>query len=1674
MPAPLSDFVETSCDFFEDFSMEIGTVAHGGWQFSPSSARWNYSTTMNISISSLRLRDIPGLRFVDAAVGCAGPRTWLRGLQVSPPLDDISGFEENLNGMRTATWTEWTPPFVGHYQLCFCPKAFRGICQGHDYTVHVGDITVSVIDVLARGLTGKLEQFSPFVMFMVGTHFTRRDLIQIEDFHGNRSCTVLDEAKPSLLNLSFASACAFTVETVILDRRDTVGYLGEAGVSAPQDIAVETTDLRGLPVVLWVGKNLSGDIVNLTGGEGNIAFFNSTDGVSEIYRSLFAGRGDACITVHYNCSDTDEITMRQVENTDLAFGGNCSTVLEVALPGLCCRRGDITATDDLFDVLPNSLAGEIIGNGRADVMIYAFEGLVLADARTYEVCWCGGISDNCDFVVAGQFDVRMTTTTTTPQPCHISPRDGEMLACNDTVPLKSGEVCNVTCAAGYLESQCVDSQASVQGSNDCSSTFEVSCFDGNLSYNGTCVAAVCGMYTENEAILSDCSYMGVSLPLENVIGVPRGALCSLECIDGYTAKSGSTTNLISCVNGEWSPYNDSYDEGLLQCRPFESCSSLPPPGYGQRLEVLITNESVITNVTWNGVTGYVPTYHTQAHPHGAQIRASCRLPRLPEPNGPTEEIVKCWDGILLRGELPEVGFVDPTRRTSTVSGWEVTCQDQACSWDLVPKYVLSQGLTDMDGQMISESIRNESTAFGSDSRLECSEVGKIVSPNPSIILSCVYVEPPTEGFFGSQTNDAEGNVAVEPHPISISSPSDASEAAEARLVPMWRDAPSDVWPRCDLLDCDLPWALFGTIFVNGTEVGRPNGSRIGARNLFTIDEINASDFSNVESLSCAGTKFGDSCVPVCNVSKEFVFDNPGSSTPMVCGEEFAFVGKPTCVLFTDAIIYRCKSVDVADLLEYSPSCEDGSLGHGASCNLNCPETHDLRGAARLICDKGTWEHEGGLVSSCVPKACNEVPAVLFGDTHEDCAGGLHLSTCEGKCQPGYSFSGTILCEFGNWKVSAACVVDFSDAGVNVEVMTTDVVQTSFIFSSPVVPQGDKTGTNLTVAWARKHEVVFADTFAKTYDFNTGQVMIDIVPDSWVALKTEKPTPTKTPPVSPRVLGQRGDQIMATNKSLDFDHDLKRRLQGQSVDSLENAFGVRLGVTVEEEDPVQRFNSGNQLITSLSESFSLVTFMDAFNDRLVEEGFEVPENLVTLKAEQIGSPVLFYDFEIPLAQWIASSWGKCDNECGEGRSIRNVSCPRGAATLACRDEKPADWIDCSNYDGCSFSILCPGGPPSPSCAVQAGLLFSGLFVGLFSVTVCVVVCLRAWGQKPLEGEYTIDDERHVRASWIVDTWTPSNVPEEDAVADKREHIIWDLDLENLETWFPTTPLEYEAPSDPEAPSTNLMRQALSDDVALDVLAMPPSPSSQLPGGAGTNIEASEHILPQDTDALVPGSRERWLQEGIPIMEDGEKVEYFSSSHSRWVPAVLHVVFADTEQRIVYHVSLNRGSQLRTDVKIDCIRPTFREGELVDIFSKRDGGVWTPGSIVETTAASSSLGYRVYRVYVEDEDDVLEGVPSERLRRRFVTGSAVEVYGGPDKGWSAAVVHSCINAVEATAIPEPLASGSPDSSNGCSLHVWTMVPVYEEDDNSVVELESTFVPSYLVRFKNSGENEGALIL
>ncbi|CAE7492523.1 unnamed protein product [Symbiodinium sp. CCMP2456] len=101
-----------------------------------------------------------------------------------------------------------------------------------------------------------------------------------------------------------------------------------------------------------------------------------------------------------------------------------------------------------------------------------------------------------------------------------------------------------------------------------------------------------------------------------------------------------------------------------------------------------------------------------------------------------------------------------------------------------------------------------------------------------------------------------------------------------------------------------------------------------------------------------------------------------------------------------------------------------------------------------------------------------------------------------------------------------------------------------------------------------------------------------------------------------------------------------------------------------------------------------------------------------------------------------------------------------------------------------------------------------------------------------------------------------------------------------------------------------------------------------------------------------------------------------------------------QKVSYAVTLKGRwrAQERPHVPLELLRAPLQVGEPVELWSRSDG--WLLAEVEGLEASTALLRHYKVRVFGQEAVAVVE---ASYLRRRFLKGSAVEVYRGPARGW-----------------------------------------------------------------------------
>lgn len=159
------------------------------------------------------------------------------------------------------------------------------------------------------------------------------------------------------------------------------------------------------------------------------------------------------------------------------------------------------------------------------------------------------------------------------------------------------------------------------------------------------------------------------------------------------------------------------------------------------------------------------------------------------------------------------------------------------------------------------------------------------------------------------------------------------------------------------------------------------------------------------------------------------------------------------------------------------------------------------------------------------------------------------------------------------------------------------------------------------------------------------------------------------------------------------------------------------------------------------------------------------------------------------------------------------------------------------------------------------------------------------------------------------------------------------------------------------------------------------------------------------------------------------------------------------KCTYHVLLSSGSQERSNVPLDVLRPPLQSGEKVSMYVSK-GNKWVNAVVFgEQSAAATTLGYKLR--FTEDNAQDFPWVPPTRIRRRFAQGDKVIAYNETTFKWESGTVSAAAQknarwatdkkgSKKATAAEAAKDGGRargemPKDQNGEDIELLTSVPV-----------------------------------
>eukprot|EP00927_Polykrikos_kofoidii_P007944 TRINITY_DN1326_c0_g1_i1.p1 TRINITY_DN1326_c0_g1~~TRINITY_DN1326_c0_g1_i1.p1 ORF type:complete len:1213 (-),score=100.73 TRINITY_DN1326_c0_g1_i1:164-3802(-) len=530
-------------------------------------------------------------------------------------------------------------------------------------------------------------------------------------------------------------------------------------------------------------------------------------------------------------------------------------------------------------------------------------------------------------------------------------------------------------------------------------------------------------------------------------------------------------------------------------------------------------------------------------------------------------------------------------------------------------------------------------------------------------------------------------------------------------------------------------------------------------------------------------------------------------------------------------------------------------------------------------------------------------------------------------------------------------------------------------------------------------------------------------------------------------------------------------------STQQGFGLNAVVlsAPPDKDSFDSVSFDSEQMRSILEAFLANDTVKELEDNTLEVPLALRHANVQGSIVQVAS-----DYTVPKPRWMNVDWSSCSNLCGEGLQERpKPFCTMGhsPACIAAVDfagVPSSKSQPCTDYTGCAWTIACPIGQGHDiGCTWQVVLLvgvpcFMILLFALAAIWRLVNKLSKAvtGGSRFIPHTRKMQQFRVIRPGFLGDTPEHAQPLESEVNAgfeaeNPKVHVVWDLEEAHLTTWM-SGKQPCKIPDDPKS---------IFDQV---------EPQSPYVAGPGHNL------FTHSFSAFVAA----------------ERVEFFSESHGRWLPAIVvrpsrdhrlpHIARHDEVESIellgrevresswvnsicdAYDVKV--GKQLRSMVSLDRLRPPFQDGDSVEMaFLEEAGSVaWRPGTVKGIQAcAPTTVGYRVELC---DGSGVFHPSPS-RLRARYSVGDEVDVYGGPEIGWRQATVlgsgetDHCFDdtsAVDATSPPNMLHCAPVATSAEQSLPRWKLITIQAtlgacdfKTPMANNECEHEMVPSFLLR-------------
>ncbi|CAE8603086.1 unnamed protein product [Polarella glacialis] len=383
---------------------------------------------------------------------------------------------------------------------------------------------------------------------------------------------------------------------------------------------------------------------------------------------------------------------------------------------------------------------------------------------------------------------------------------------------------------------------------------------------------------------------------------------------------------------------------------------------------------------------------------------------------------------------------------------------------------------------------------------------------------------------------------------------------------------------------------------------------------------------------------------------------------------------------------------------------------------------------------------------------------------------------------------------------------------------------------------------------------------------------------------------------------------------------------------------------------------------------------------------------------------------------------------------------------------------------AFEMSCPWGlhPNLPPCWLQ---LLCSIAAAVLVVGLPVLLIFRhARRRPPISGSHHFPVQKTPTFRIERSARSLPNMLLESGLQTPKIRIIWGVDVPAVKRWLSTGSLDFKSSRFSVAEDFHVKHSKSTGSAPVTEGLSVADIEVQLARSVGSVVEAggrrksqglTSHQFRQISRQGVESSfHSRPLTWGSSsIFSDGEWVEYFSTTHARWLPAMITGVGDSThsysssnkaaEAQVKYDLELRISRQPRKGVLAELLRSPLKPGEGVEVWSRCQALAWVSATVVsQQTAGSTLLAYKV--CLGEDAMDRFVIIPAEWLRRRFRPGSHVQVFRGLTLGWEAAVIQD----------PKQIKSQSLDSR----LHPWIWILVHYVEES---EDKTDWVPAYLIR-------------